>query len=291
MAKDDINQREQIENQVWNAIAAFEQIVETIPNDRVSLEALSHAYEQVGDLARSRDYLVKLVNVVIAENDRAAAELLRERLAQHTADPAIQKADEQLESLLTSGKPAREFQISPEQVNLEARKIEDTEQRSSHVAAELAFAWTLFEAQQLTQEEYAQIAQDLSEISGSQTPVTLSILHVLHDRANRNIDQILTFSSKDSGAPIIPLALFDVQSYTYEMLPEKFVVRFGAIVFDLMGRDALVAILNPYNKSLRAQIEQQTGKRCHFFLTTPGDFDATLEKMAKMKQATPPASP
>jgi len=287
MATEDINQREQIENQVWSAIAAFEQIVETIPDDRVSLEALSHAYEQVGDLARSRDYLVKLVNVVIREKDREAAELLRERLAQHTADPAIQKADEQLESLLTSGKPIREFKISSEQVNLEALKIEETEQRSSHVAAELAFAWTLFEANQLNQEEYAQIAQDLSEISSSQMPVTLSVLHVLHDRANRNIDHILAFVSRDSGIPIIPLALFDVQSYTFEMLPQKFIVRFGTMVFDLMGKDALVVILNPYNKSLRAQVEQLTGKRCHFFLTTPTDFDATLEKQTKAAQPVP----
>lgn len=285
MATDDINQREQIENQVWSAIAAFEQIVETIPNDRVSLEALSHAYEQVGDIARSRDYLVKLVNVVIAENDLAAAELLRERTAQHTADPAIQKADEQLEALLASNKPVREFEISPEQT-AETQKHDDTEQRSAHVAAELAFAWNLFEAKQLNQEEYAQVAQDLSEISGSQTPVTLSVLHVLHDRANRNIDNVLTYIAKDSGVPIVPLSLFDVQHYPFELLPYKFIVRFGTMVFDLMGRDALVVILNPYNKTLRTKVEQLVGKQCHFFLTTPGDFDATLEKLTKPEPST-----
>ncbi len=286
MATDDINQREQIENQVWSAIAAFEQIVETIPDDRVSLEALSHAYEQVGDLTRSRDYLLKLVNVVVAENDREAATLLRERLAQHTGDPLILKADEQLETLLTAGKPAREFEIPSDQVLADTSRTEDTERRSSHVAAELSFAWTLFEASQLNQEEYAQVAQDLSEISSSQTPVTLSVLHVLHDRANRNLDYILTYAAKESGIPVIPLSLFDVQSSTFALLPQEFIVRYGAMVFELMGQDALVAILNPYNKALRTQVEHLIGKRCHFFLTTPADFDTILEKMAK---ASPPA--
>jgi hypothetical protein len=294
MATDDINQREQIENQVWSAIAAFEQIVETIPDDRVSLEALSHAYEQVGDLTRSRDYLLKLVNVIVADNDRDAAALLRERLAQHTGDPLVLKADEQLETLLTTGKPAQEFEIPSEQILGDARKIEDTERRSSHVATELAFAWTLFEANQLNQEEYAQIAQDLSEISSSQTPVTLSVLHVLHDRANRNLDHILTYAAKDSGIPVIPLSLFDIQRSTFEMLPGEFIVRYGAMVFELMRQDALVVILNPYNKSLRAQVEHLIGKRCHFFLTTPADFDATLEKMAMSSPQGPvqkPATP
>jgi len=291
MAATDTQQREQIENQVWNAIAAFEQIVETIPDDRVSLEALSHAYEQVGDLSRSRDYLIKLVNVVIAENDREAAELLRERLAQHASDPIIHRAGERLEALLTSGKSTREFEISPEEEHIENRKTAETERRSSHVAAELSFAWTLFEAKQLNQEEYAQIAQDLSEISSSHTPVTLSVLHVLHDRANRNLDTIITYAARDSGTPIVPLALFDVQDFSFDLLSREFIVPYGAIVFDLMGKDALVAILNPYNKALRTQVEQLTGKRCHFFLTTPVDFDATLEKRSKTESAAPAAVP
>ena len=85
---EEIRQREDLENQVWNAIAAFEQIVETIPNARVSLEALSHAYQQVGDLSRARDYLSRLVNVVIEEQDRSAVEMLRDRMvALAASDP------------------------------------------------------------------------------------------------------------------------------------------------------------------------------------------------------------
>ncbi|MEI6217777.1 MAG: hypothetical protein WCP86_02660, partial [bacterium] len=52
------------ESEVWSAIAAFEQILEAIPNDRTSLAPLAHAYEQIGDLARAKDYTVRLADIV-----------------------------------------------------------------------------------------------------------------------------------------------------------------------------------------------------------------------------------
>jgi hypothetical protein len=54
-------------------------------------------------------------------------------------------------------------------------------------------------------------------------------------------------------------------------------VRQGLVVFDLLGRDALVGILNPFNLDLRRDVETLTGRRCHFYLAPPGEFDALLE--------------
>ncbi len=286
MAAEEAQPREQIENQIWNAIAAFEQIVETIPDDRVSLEALSHAYEQVGDLSRARDYLVRLANVIAGEQDREAAALLRERLNNHADDNRVRDAAQRLDTLLAAGKPAREFELSPETADKAGsapgqdarRKNEETERRGAHVAAELAFAWSLFEGKQLSQEEYAQIAQDLSEVSTSQTPVTISVLHALHDRTHRNLDNIIAYAARESGTPVIPLSLFDVQEFNFQILPQEFIIRYGAMVFEMMAKDALVAILNPFNKNLRAEVEKLANRRCHFFLTTPADFDAVVEK-------------
>lgn len=297
MAVEDRQQREQIEDQIWNAIAAFEQIVETIPDDRVSLEALSHAYEQVGDLARARDYLVRLAHVVAAENDRESAALLRERLAQHADDPRIRDASQRLDTLLAAGKPVREFEITeqggqpalPQTQEDSRQKTSEAEQRGTHVAAELAFAWSLFDAKQLNQEEYAQVAQDLSEISASQVPVTVSVLHVLHDRNHRNLDNIIAYAARESGLPVIPLALFDVQDSCFELLPRGVIVRYGAMVFDLMSKDALVVVLNPFNKELQAETERICGRRCRFFLTTPANFDAVVEKHTKTGSTPPPA--
>ena len=294
---DESRQREDLESQVWNAIAAFEQIVETIPTDRVSLEALSSAYEQVGDLTRAREYLVRLVNVVIAEKDREAGALLQERLTRFAAtDPMAKEAESRLDALLSAGRPApREFDLTAEAAAIDAPKLDNAERRSGHIAAELSLAWHLFQSKELTQEEYASVAQDLSEVSASKATVTVSVLHVLHDRSNRNLDRVLAFIARDTRTPIVPLSLFEVPDAAFELLPTDFTVRYGAMVFDHLGNDALVVVLNPYNKQLKTLLVQTVKKPCHFYLTAPAEFDAVLErrKVSKAAQATPaaPATP
>lgn len=281
LSGDDKKQREDLENEVWSAIAAFEQIVQTIPDDRVSLEALSHAYEQIGDLARARDYFLRLVDVVLNERDREAAELLRERLALFAASgPAAKEVETRLDHWLASDKPGgKTYVVAGEKGAPAPMAADDAEHRSAHVTAELSFAWTLFQSGELTQEEYAQVAQDLSEISASKTPVTVSVLHVLHDRGNRNVERIVSFASKDSAVPVIPLSLFDIQEAVLSMLPREFTVRHGVMVFELMGKEALVVLLNPYDRTLQATVEAMIGRKCHFFLTLPSEFDAVAERL------------
>lgn len=281
-------QREDLENQVWSAISAFEQIVEMMPNDRVSLDALSHAYEQVGDLSRSRDYLGRLVNVVIAEKDRAAAGVLQERVVQFAAvDPIARDLQVKLDAFLEgSGGAVKQFDLVSESRE-EALKADDAEQRSAHAAAELAFAWTLFQAGELNQDEYAVVAQDLGTLSGKSGLESVSVLHVLHGRKSRALDRILAFAARDSAVPVIPLSLFEVQDSAFQMIPRDVMIRFGVIAFEVMGQDLLVALLNPYNKALKEKIEKFTGRRCHFFIAPPADFDATLEKHAGKGTGTP----
>lgn len=280
-----VQQQEDLESQVWSAIAAFEQIVEMIPNDRVSLEALSHAYEQVGDLSRAREYLTRLANLVIEEKDHAAAEMLKERLARFSpSDPAARDTEHRLDSfLLTTGKESKDFDFESKGkvVDEETRKAEEAERKGAHVASELSFAWTLFQAGELSQEEYAAVAQDLSTVSANATPVTVSVLHTLHDRGSRNLEKVTAFAARDSGVPVIPLSLFEVPEAAFSLIPRDFMVRYGVMAFEVMGTDVLVVTLNPYNKSLRDKVASMIGRRCHFFLTLPSEFDTLLERRVR----------
>jgi hypothetical protein len=288
--KDDSHQQADLESQVWSAIAAFEQIVETIPNDRVSLEALSHAYEQVGDLSRAREYLTRLANVVIEENDRDAAEFLRERFLRFSAtDPIAKDAGARIEQFLNAGQPqAKQFDLSAEPPSPETKKEDESESRNAHVASELSFARTLFQAGELTQEDYAVVAQDLSVISTNSALVTVSVLHALHDRGNRSLDRIMAFAARDSGVPIVPLSLFEITETAVNSLPREFMIRYGVLPFELMGSDILVILLNPYNKTLRQKVQSMIGRRCHFFMTPPVDFDSMMDRFVK-KEAKVPA--
>ena len=66
------------------------------------------------------------------------------------------------------------------------------------------------------------------------------------------------------------------------LLPEAFMVGRGAIVFEMLGREYLVAVLNPFNQSLRADVQQLCGRPCHFYLTKASEFDNAL---ARLKEA------
>ena len=81
-------------------MAAFEKILEAIPNDRLSLETLADAYAQVGDQERAQEYLLRLAQVYIEEKDEDAAHDLRKKIkALGSTDPRVLATLERIEQL------------------------------------------------------------------------------------------------------------------------------------------------------------------------------------------------
>jgi len=264
------------EAEIWNAIAAFEKILEALPADRVSLQTLADAYEKVGDHTRAKEYLILLANVMIDEADEDGARDIVRKITK------FDKNDPQVKDITT-----RIDKIKPEKVMaevLDRDRDESLTSRAMNVAAEITFAWNLMQEKKLTQEEYSKVVHDLSENSTRLSDVPVSTLHVLHDMNFSGFNAIMQFVSTSCNTPIISLANFEYQEKTAALIPLDFSVKRGAIVFELIGNDALVAILNPYDDQLSIDIEALTGKISHLFLVAPEDFDNTLEKI---RQASP----
>jgi hypothetical protein len=284
--QEDSPQKQDLEAEVWGAIAAFEQILEALPTDRASLEALWNAYEQIGDFAKSRGYLFRLGNVIADEEDVDVARELLDKVRPLAAeDESAKTLLGRLEKLVERQKPAAGG-ASTAAGGGEGRSQQARSAAAEHVRAtfsmadELAFAWNLLEASQLTQEEYASVVQDLTEMSAVESATTVSVLHVLESRAFKNIDKIMVHVSKECGAPIISLASFDFKSDEVTPLPTDFVMGRGAFVFEVIGKDALVVVMNPYDKQLRKDVETLTGRKCHFFMSLPSEFDKALANVS-----------
>jgi tetratricopeptide (TPR) repeat protein len=261
------------ETEIWNAIAYFEKILEALPHDRLSLETLANAYEKVGDHTRAKAYTLRLAHVLFEEADEDGIGELRAKIRQFDQDdPEVKAAITSLESL----KPAKVMAVVRDDMDQLSR-------RSTNIAGEISMAWNLLQANQLNQEDYAHVVHDLSENSALAMDVPVSTLHVLQDRNHPGFNEILAFVASSCNLPILSLANFDIQPATVALLPLEFCIKRGAIVFELMGNDALVAILNPYDTQLPRDLEDLTGKTCHRYLATPADFDAALEKIKKMK--------
>ena len=283
-AKDNSDGKNDLEAEVFTAISAFEQILEAMPNDRASLEALSHAYEQIGDHTRSTDYLIRLGNVMIDEGDLAGASDILEAVKRAVDDnPDAQALIDRIESLtspIDDGLSTVETVDQPE--SEVAPVVTDSVRATFNMADELSFAWNLMEAGELNQDEYSSVVQDLTEMSASESIATISVLHVLESRGFKNIDRIMGYIANECGTPIVTLSSFDLQLATATLLPMDYMSRCGALVFEKIRDNVMVVVLNPYNKQLQKDIKTLTKKKCHFYMTLPGEFDQALEKVSEL---------
>lgn len=283
-------EKQDLEAEVWNAITAFEQILEAMPNDRASLDALSHAYEQIGDITKAKEYFVRLGNVLLEEGDTGSARELLEKLAPFASeDEDVLKLIKQIEDV--SGGAVSESEIADD-VSMSEEDLPEPEKPKAkkavsvstafNMSEELAMAWNLMEANQISQEEYSSVVQDLTEMSAGDSVATISVLHVLEARGFKNLDRIIAYLAEECSTPFISLSNFDLSSEPAVLLPLDFVVRRAGFVFELIGHDALAVVMNPYDKQLRKDVELLAERKCHFYLTLPSDFDRAAEKAVEL---------
>jgi hypothetical protein len=290
--QEESSKKQDLEAEVWGAIAAFEQILEALPSDRASLEALWNAYEQIGDFAKAKGYLVRLGNVIVEEGDVDVARELIDKVRVHAAeDEATKDLLGRMEKLLAEKPKTMQLPqagAGVPDVAPKAKSAAEANVRSTFsMADELAFAWNLLEANQLTQEEYASVVQDLTEMSAVETVTTISVVHVLENRAFKNLERIMVYVSKECGTPIISLASFDFKPEETTLLPVDFMIGRGAFAFELLGKDALVVVMNPYDKQLRKDVEAILGRKCHYYMALPSDFDKALATATGQGSAKP----
>lgn len=286
MNKKQDKSRKDVEAEIWSAITAFEQILEVLPNDRASLEALAHAYEQMGDHTKAKEYFVRLANVLLEEGDQETAATLIDKLKTYaeedkTADALLKR----INSLLQKKTSAPALTVSAESGQQKVIVEEKKAGAVFNISEELALAWTLLEVNQLTQDEYASVVQDLSEMSAKEAVSTVSVLHVLEARAFKNLEKIIAYISRKYGTPYISLLAFELRQEYVSVLPMDFVIRCGVLIFDFIGKDALAVIMNPANKQLRKEVESRAERKCHFYITLASEFDKAIEKIRSGNQA------
>ncbi len=256
-----------------DATTAFRKLLEVMPEDMLALEALFEAYLNLGDLERATQYLERLIRVLLKEDERGIAAALHDKLATHVADlPALVPYAEMLKPLLG---PGVSVTVSAEVAPLPIAR------GKADIQAELVLAWRLFQAGELAQEDYARVVQDLTDVSARKSDVPVTVLHALHDRSFKTIEKVMARLSKDSGLPIISLSSFEIPHSVHALLPLELMSHWGAIVFDVLGSDLLIAVLNPFDQILQSEVATLTGRACHFYLVSAPEYDKALAHIRK----------
>ncbi len=275
--------------QIEEAIALFEGILQSAPEDRVALEALSLAYEQTGNLPLARATLLRLAAVVIRKQaHEAAPEVIRRLKPFAENDFDALEALRSLETLAAAQRGTGAGADAQESGHaLPAVMRSGVALRRQVLHREMDLAWKLLEAKELTQEEYAALVEDLSRLVSDERQATVSLQHVLADRAFPGLDRVLRHIAKAGKAPFLALENFEIRQVDLGSVPAEYLIRQGALPFESMGEEHLIAILNPLDAELQHELAALLGRRCHFYLVTAEAFDAAARKLAPAPDGAP----
>lgn len=268
-----ISEAPEIDSALISVTNALEQIIETVPDDMIALEMLAYLSEIRGDLDKMQESLLKLAKAIVCEGDAELAEYIHGRMIE------VGLCEDMGEDVCRLVEQLAVKKISGGDDSFSNLIVNDSSQ-AFKVMDELSFAWRLFEAGELNSSEYADVAHDLSEMAADGHLSTISVLHCLEARAFAGMERVMAFIAQDTKVPIITLSLFDIQDTTIRLLPLDFMIKRGVIVFDLIGDDALVAVMNPVDRALRKQVEMQVKKKCHYYISLPAEFDAVIQKIS-----------
>lgn len=253
---------------VMHSISMLKQILEVMPHDIEAMEVIYRAYRNIGDDDNAFAYLKRLVDVSIEDRDTGAFGFIRHELKDYAdKKPGIVSF---LQERMDVYESLDEGELLEEEVDLP---------NEQDLSDEFALVWRLYEEGQLDQEEYLSVLHDLMDISGRDMDVPASMLHVLNDSGFAHINRIINYLSARSGVPCIRLSNFEISGDVIGILPYRYRAHKGAFVFGQLGKDLLVAVLNPFNHRLEDEIETESGQRCHTFLVEPSDYDLALDRI------------
>ncbi|NLG00774.1 MAG: hypothetical protein GX565_11580 [Lentisphaerae bacterium] len=277
---------------VVEAIAFFEQMLQTMPGDRTSLEFLVVAYEQTGQDEKRRDCLIKLAHTLLNERDYDNAQVIAGYLSAYTDFPparaAVQKVaaviqDEILRGQYHSdisgsggipGADAPAFAPAFQDVGLEVHALS-----RAASAAEMDLVWLWKEREFLPKEICMDVLHVLTDRPVTDVPALISALVLLDEQHPELTDALMERMQRESEMPMIPIELFEVQRAAAAVLAPAYVHVRGVLPFALLGGDVLVAVLNPLNVALQDETAARAARPCHFFMAHPRTWQQAAAKI------------
>ncbi len=278
------------DEKMMEAIAFFEQMLQSMPEDRTSLEFLSVAYEQTGQVDKYRDCLVRLAECLLHEKDYDSAQAIALRLGRFAdygpARVAVEHVSEclQQEKIKKTALSQQEGAFAPVGGAGQGPSFPD-EGMEIHAlsravsASEIELVWHWKEHNFLPKELCMDILHILTETQIPDRPILISALALLDEQHPEWTERVMEDMQRSSNIPPIPLELFEIQPAALSLLSPVFIHIKGVLPFALFGGEVLVAVLNPLNPALREEVVNRIRKPCHFFFVHPRIWQEAVEKI------------
>ena len=252
-------------------VAYFEQMLEIMPDDRTTLEFLVVAYDMLGQHEKGQKSLVSLTELLVKEHDLEALKGLLPRLKESDYAPA--KALYLKVSTLTAPAP----DLTPEQ----PKELTEDEKTSIAVHEALTAERKLLDLLKadgiISEEEFNQFESHLVKPSVQGRIFLISALGILKNENAGLYERAVELLADRFNAPPIPLAAFDPPTIYFKGYSERVLRLRGAVPFAKLGKTMLIAVVNPADMVLKAELES-VGP-CRFYLADPSAIEAALDRV------------
>ena len=268
---DEPKEEPKFDARLTEGVAYFEQMLQLMPEDRVTLEFLVVAYEQLGRHEDGQKALVSLVKILIKEHDVAALEGLLPRLEE--SDYPVAKALAFKVKTLIAPAP----DLTPEAPKEMSEEEVIGTVSALAVSAEIKLIDELVDGKVISDEDADHLRIQVEATPTIGQVFLVSALQILEKENPTALERCMAHLADRHASPPIPLAAFEPSKSLISQFP-AFTLRIrGAVPFATVGKDTLVAVLNPADEQLRTELSAVAP--CRFYLAMPSAVEAALGKM------------
>ena len=259
-------------------VAYFEQMLQLMPEDRVTLEFLVVAYEQLDRHEAAQKALVSLTKILIKERDNAALEGLLPRL-EESDYPEAKALSLKVKTLIA---PAPDLTPEVPKEMTEEEMIESISAMA--VKSELALVDELVDGKMVSEEDAKHLKAQIEATPTAGQMFLVSALQILEKENPTALERCIAYLADRHATPPVPLSAFEPPKGVVSAFPALAMRIHGAVPFASIGKEALVAVLNPADEQLRAELSAVMP--CRFYMAMPSAVEAALGKLYSETSAT-----
>ena len=251
-------------------VAYFEKMLQLMPEDRVTLEFLVVAYEQLGRHEDGQKAFVSLTKILIKEHDVAALEGILPRLEE--SDYPVAKALAFKVKTLVAPAP----DLTPEAPKELTEDEIVASVSAAAVSAEIKLIDELVDGKMISDDDAEHLRMQIEATPTHGQVFLVSALQILEKENPAALERCMAYLADRYGAPPIPLASFEPAKNMFAPFSAHSMRIRGVVPFASIGKDTLVAVLNPADETLRGEFSAVSP--CRFYLAMPSAVEAALGK-------------
>ena len=280
--------------QLARTVEMFEAITISQPGDYQSLEILKEAYVKLGrhdDVCR----ITKKLAAAYAQGGQISQAILEYEgiLQRFPNDQDVLNALAELESR------TRSFSHSTEESGVPSNDADSKPTSSAPAVTAGAAAPRLAESEtgdqtfaEILITEKLQTPQALEPLLRqlqAQRPEAVrkgqavTLAQILAEQQLMKLDDLLLFMVNKTGLPYLPLGAYDVDRDVACLIPRDVGFQHCTIAFDVVGRAALVATANPFDKVARDTVKRLLNYNLFWYIAAPGEIVTALRKVHGME--------